>query len=101
MTLEETAKLVFLLKEFYPNSPDNTTPDNRVKAWHMVMQNCDFAAAKKAAIEFVKKDTKGFFPAVGQIIALMSQECESVAMLSDPKYFEKALLEINEMRMLV
>lgn len=68
MTKKETAQLIFLLKEYYPNSFESSSIENRVMAWHLIMKDYPYPEAEAAVLAFVATDTKGFMPSVGQIV---------------------------------
>ncbi len=67
MTKKETAQILFLLKEYYPNSFENSSLENRVTAWHLILQDQPYQLIEAAVIAFVSTDTKGFMPSVGQM----------------------------------
>lgn len=100
MTQAETAKIIFLLKELYPHSTENTTIENRVRAWYIILKDYDFDAARNAAIEYAKNDSKGFFPAVGQIIAEVEKAQSGSFMSLDSDYENRVLSYLNERRLL-
>lgn len=100
MKLEETAKIIFILKEFYPHSTENSTIENRIRAWHLILKDYDFKETEKAAIEYAKNDSKGFFPAVGQIIAeLEKTHTESVYEIGSD--YENRVLQYLDGRRLI
>ena len=68
MTKQETAKLIAMLKEYYPRDYESTDIMSRVNAWHMILQDYDYKEATAALLAFVATDLKGFAPTVGQII---------------------------------
>lgn len=68
MTKQETAKLIAMLKEYYPRDYESTDIMSRVNAWHMILQDYDYKNATAALLAFVSTDTKGFAPVVGQIL---------------------------------
>lgn len=67
MTKKETAQILFLLKEYYPNSFESSDIENRVKAWYLVLHDQDYQLIQAAVIAFVSNDTKGFMPSIGQL----------------------------------
>lgn len=71
MTKQETAKLIAMLKEYYPRDYESTDIMSRVNAWHMILQDYDYKEATAALLAFVSTDTKGFSPTVGQLIDKM------------------------------
>lgn len=68
MTKKETAQLLFLLKEYYPNSFESSNIENRVNAWYLVLKDHDYQTIQAAMLAFVSTDTKGFMPSVGQLM---------------------------------
>lgn len=100
MTQAETAKIIFLLKELYPHSTENTTIENRVRAWYIILKDYDFDAARNAAIEYAKNDSKGFFPAVGQIIAELEKAQPEADFQPDDMYKSRVLGFLEERRLL-
>lgn len=68
MTKEQTAKLIAIIKEFYPNDKEATDINNRVNTWYKIFKDYDFNEIQMAVVTFVTQDTKGFPPSVGQII---------------------------------
>lgn len=68
MTKKETAQLLFLLKEYYPNSFESSTIEHRVTAWYLVLKDHDYQTIQNAMLAFVATDTKGFMPSVGQLL---------------------------------
>lgn len=100
MTQAETAKIIFLLKELYPHSTENTTIENRVRAWYIILKDYDFDAARNAAIEYAKNDSKGFFPAVGQIIAELEKTQTEPFLGLETTYENRVLNYLSERRYL-
>ncbi len=68
MTKKETAQILFLLKEYYPNSFESSSLENRVNAWYLVLKDHDYQTIQAAMVAFVATDTKGFMPSVGQLL---------------------------------
>lgn len=68
MTKKETAQLMFLLKEYYPNSFESSNIENRVNAWYLVLKDHDYQTIQAAMVAFVATDEKGFMPSVGQLL---------------------------------
>ena len=71
MTKQETAKLIAMLKEYYPRDYESTDIVSRVNAWHVILQDYDYKEATAALLAFVATDLKGFAPTAGQIIDKM------------------------------
>ncbi len=68
MEIEQTAKIMHMLKEHYPNSFENTSIENRIKAWHLFLKDYDYDVMAGAVMSYISSDTKGFMPVVGQLI---------------------------------
>lgn len=68
MTKKETAQILFLLKEYYPNSLESSNIENRVNAWYLVLKDHDYQTIQAAMVAFVATDSKGFMPSVGQLL---------------------------------
>ena len=100
MTQAETAKIIFILKELYPHSTENTTIENRIKAWHMILRDYTYDETQKAVVAFARADSKGFFPAVGQIIAEIEKAQSGAFMSLDSDYENRVLSYLNERRLL-
>lgn len=73
MTIKETAGILALLREYYPRDIASTDFQAKVKAWHLVLVDYPFEAVKAAIVAFAAKDTRGFMPAPGQIVAELHQ----------------------------
>ena len=67
MTEAETAKIILMLREYYPRDIESTTIRAKVKAWHIVLQDYSFEVAQAAVVSFVANDRKGFMPTPGQL----------------------------------
>lgn len=74
MNKSDVAKLVFMLKEFYPNSQENSSIENRVNAWFLILQGYNYKEAEAAILAFAATDTKGFMPSVGQIVDKITKQ---------------------------
>ncbi len=72
MTEAETAKILALLKEYYPNDKESTSIKAKVRAWWFVLRDYDYEAAQKAVIEFASHDQSGFMPTPGRLVALIN-----------------------------
>lgn len=68
MTFDETAKIIAIIKEYYPRDIEATNIKSRVKAWWLALQDYDYNIVQQAVIAFATQDTKGFSPSVGQIV---------------------------------
>ncbi len=68
MTELQTAKLIALLREYYPRDTEASSVKSKVRAWHLVLQDYPYEVGEAAAIAFVANDRKGFMPSPGQIV---------------------------------
>lgn len=69
MTREETKRLLRIMASLYPNwKADN--PSLTVDAWTAVLANEDGQEMADALKLYARRDTSGFSPAPGQLIAL-------------------------------
>ena len=73
MTAKETAGILALVREYYPRDIEASGIAAKVKAWHLAIGEYDFDAVKDAVIAFVRRDTKGFAPSVGQILQYITR----------------------------
>lgn len=78
MTRDETKQIVMTMYAFYqihePKTADKKTI--AINSWHLALCEFEKADVEKALVAFVRSDTKGFPPTVGQIIALMNLEAD-------------------------
>lgn len=96
MTQQQTAEIIKAIGTFYPSFLANVSDDElklRVKFWHIVLKNYDHAAIANAVIDFVKHDTKGFPPVIGQLLANTE---ESTLLQLDTDYFNRATLWLDD-----
>lgn len=70
MTREDVIKLLMMVQAAYPNykPPDKTVT---VNMWHEMLKECDENSVMMGLKEFIKTDTSGFAPSIGQIISKM------------------------------
>lgn len=71
MNMSETAKLLFIVKANYPKYYKEISKqefEDMVYAWHICINDYDYNTAQAGLKVFLSSDTKGFPPAVGQII---------------------------------
>lgn len=78
MTETETAKLLALLREYYPRDVEASSVRAKVRAWYLVLRDWPYEAVQAAALAFVANDTRGFMPAPGQVL-------EKLALLAEPE----------------
>ena len=71
MTLQETAKIVYIIKATYPAHFTKYTTkdyDNMIQAWTAVMEDYSYQQASAGLKIYLASDTKGFPPSPGQVI---------------------------------
>ena len=81
MTRDETKKIIAMSKAFYPNWTIENIPQV-IDAWTLVLSEYDYKDIEQALVMFVKTDSKGFAPAVGQLIST-AHKPEEVAEISE------------------
>lgn len=70
MTKQEMARVLAILKEYYPRDVASTDLKAKVEAWYLVLHDYPESAVTAAVVAFAADDTKGFPPSVGQINAM-------------------------------
>lgn len=80
MTERETAKIIALLREYYKDS-ESTTLQAKVKAWHLLLCDYDYAEAERAVLELASKYQNEFMPAPARLIETI-RSAKSVNSLS-------------------
>lgn len=76
MTLQETAKIVYVIKATYPAHFSKYTTkdyDNMIQAWTTVMEDYTYMQASAGLKIYLASDTKGFPPSPGQVIDCLSK----------------------------
>lgn len=93
MTREDVIKMLMVVQASYPNykPPDKTIT---VNMWHEMLKEYDEASAMTALKEFIKTDTSGFAPSVGQIIA----KIDLVRKRNEINSLEQMLLQESNIR---
>lgn len=94
MTREDVIKLLMMIQAAYPNykPPDKTIA---VNMWYEMLKECDEASVMMGLKEFIKTDTSGFAPSIGQIISKM----ETVEKRIQISELESRLLAESSMRL--
>ena len=78
MTREETAKIIRIMSDCYPNYKPNNLSET-VDVWQMMLDEYSYNQVSIALKAYVTSDTSGFAPSVGEIVAkiqLVSQPQE-------------------------
>jgi hypothetical protein len=93
MTRDSVIQMLMIIQASYPNykPPDKTVT---VNMWHEMLQEYDEASAMTALKEFIKTDTSGFAPSIGQIIA----KIDLVRKRNEINSLEQMLLQESGMR---
>jgi len=78
MTRDEVKKVIRIIKATYPSFADNVELVDLVEAWSVVLAEDNAKDIEKALMQFIRTDTKGFPPSLGQLTTLaMPQVQES------------------------
>jgi hypothetical protein len=87
MTRDGVIKMLMIVQASYPSfkPPDKTVT---VNMWHEMLQEYDEESAMRGLKEFIKTDTSGFAPSIGQIISKM----ETVKKRTEINQLEQRLL---------
>lgn len=72
MTREEAKKLLMVISVAYPNYKPSAPQNIVVDVWANQLKDYPYAVVSKALEDFIKSDTKGFAPSIGQLIDAMS-----------------------------
>lgn len=93
MTRDSVIQMLMIIQASYPNykPPDKTVT---VNMWHEMLKEYDEASAMTALKEFIKTDTSGFAPSIGQIIA----KIDLVRKRNEINSLEQMLLQESNMR---
>lgn len=93
MSREDVIKMLMIVQASYPNfkPPDKTIT---VNMWHEMLGEYDEASAMTALKEYIKTDTSGFAPSIGQIIA----KIDLVRKRNEINSLEQMLLQESSMR---
>ena len=94
MTRDDVIKLLMMVQAAYPNykPPDKTIT---VNMWHEMLKECDENSVMMGLKEFIRMDTSGFAPSIGQIISKM----ETVQRRMQINELEAKLLEESGVRL--
>lgn len=67
MTRDETKRIIQVMVATYPNYKPNDL-SNTVDVWHMMLEEYQYNEIAIALKAYIKSDTSGFAPSVGQLI---------------------------------
>ena len=74
MKRQETIKILTVIKLTFPNAFTKTTPEDfrlMIDTWDELLGDYEYPEVNAGLVSFIKTDTSGFPPAVGQIIAMI------------------------------
>lgn len=78
MTRDEVKKVIRIIKAAYPSFANNVELVDLVEAWSVVLAEDNAKDIERALMQFIRTDTKGFPPSLGQLTTLaMPQVQES------------------------
>lgn len=84
MTIQETAKVVYVIRATYPAHFSKYTTkdyDNMIQAWTAVMEDYTYQQVSSGLKTYLASDTKGFPPSPGQVIDCIKR----VTKIADPE----------------
>lgn len=70
MTRDEVKKVIRIIKATYPSFASNVELVDLVEAWSVVLAEDNAKDIEKALMRFIRTDTKGFPPSLGQLTTL-------------------------------
>lgn len=73
MTREETKRLLKEIEQLYPESFQRVDPMMVLGLWTEALENEKYDDVHKCLVHFVKEDTRGYAPKVGQLLAYKAQ----------------------------
>lgn len=74
MTFEESKKILFTISVTYPNFRPQADPDDAAKVWAAMLQEYPYGIVSAALKAFIKSDSGGFAPTIGQIVQLVEKK---------------------------
>lgn len=77
VTKEEAQKLLMIMSVRYPNWKVDVPMEFVINSWHQLLRDYPYDVMTKALDDFCKADTKGFAPAPGQLINMISAAVHS------------------------
>ena len=98
MTREDVIKLLMMIQAAYPNyKPTDKTVT--VNMWHEMLKEYDENSAMLGLKEFIKTDTSGFAPSIGQIISKMETVEKRIRINKlEAQLLEQSATRIGEVR---
>lgn len=72
MTIQETAKIISVIRQFYPRFTDGRDPETFTALWQRLFRNDDYQVVGHALEVYLATDTRGFPPAPGQLREIMA-----------------------------
>lgn len=74
MTRDEVKKVIRIIKATYPSFANNVELVDLVEAWSVVLAEDNAKDIEKALMQFIRTDTKGFPPSLGQLTTLATPQ---------------------------
>lgn len=74
MLLDETVKVIKIIKNSYPRAFDRINPsdfESMIDTWHKILAEYEYPDVEEGLLCFIKTDTHGFPPSVGQIVSMI------------------------------
>lgn len=76
MTTGETRKILFTISVAFPNYRPEADLDDVVSVWAAMLYEYPYPVVSAALKAFIKSDTRGFAPSVGQLINMISKQSD-------------------------
>lgn len=80
MTFDESKKILFTINVTYPNFRPQADPDDVAKVWAAMLQEYPYGIVSAALKAFIKSDSGGFAPTIGQIVQLIEKRKDDAEM---------------------
>lgn len=70
MTRDQTKDILREIRYLYPETPVPKDPTMQVDLWTEALRDEDYATVHACLLSFVKTDTRGYAPKIGQILGM-------------------------------
>ena len=80
MKIEETNKILSVIYEAYPSFRKDRNPKRTSELWHVYFKNVSYEQAAEALKIYIAMDTKGFPPAQGALLEIISSQMKQEEM---------------------
>lgn len=80
MTFDESKKILFTISVTYPNFKPQADPDDVAKVWAAMLSEYPYQIVSAALKAFIKSDSGGFAPTIGQIVQLIEKKKDDAEM---------------------